>query len=169
MRKICGLLLIVFLCNSCTRPCQDLLGLESSSLVIYPFDNATNEYLYPEDAFRSPFNRDSLQVFNEDGKRFELVSFALQQDPRGGLKRFYYLSIRPAFIIPDDNSAFNAEKTRKIYLRYNYNTSDTLTLVFKAKRRRCDKSEYEYLKVYHRGKEIASIDHGVFTQFTLKH
>ena len=138
-------------------------------MVIYPFNLSLNSYFYLQDEYQSVFKKDSLQVINEDGRRFPNISFLLEQDPRGGLQNFYAIKISPAFIVPDDNTAFDTEKTRKIYLKYNYNTTDTLTLVFKAKKTKCDKSEYEYLKIYHRNQLIASINDYAFIDFTLKH
>jgi hypothetical protein len=130
-----NILFVLFSGCECTKPCQgDLAGLESSAMVIYPFNIAMDNYFYPEVESQSSFKRDSLQVINEDGRRFPAVRFLLKADPRNQLNRFYAVDVAPAFIIPDDNSAFNAEKTRKIYLQYNYNTADTLTLVFKAKK-----------------------------------
>ena len=154
---------------SCRRPCEDYGGLEQSVMVIYPFNVSTNEYMYPGNEMLSPFKKDSLQVINENGVRFTRVNFPGQSDPRNPLKGFYSISVSPAFIIPDDNDAFNTEKTRKVYLKYNHNTTDTLTLVFKAKKTKCGKSEYEYLKIFHRGNLIASINSQNLIDFTLNH
>ncbi|MEQ1798607.1 MAG: hypothetical protein ABL872_11695 [Lacibacter sp.] len=168
-------LIIIFLTffaslfNSCTKPCEDYGGLEQSKMIIYPFNLSTGNYMYPDNEALSTFKRDSLQVINENGVRFVMVSFPGQSDPRNPLKGFYSISIAPAFIIPDDNDAFNSEKIRKIYLKYNYNTIDTLSLVFKAKKTKCDKSEYEYLKIYHRNNLIASINSQNAIDFTLNH
>jgi len=161
-----GLAIII---SSCVKPCEDYGGLEQSVMVIYPFNQSMGNYLYPEDETLSPFKKDSLQVFNENGVKFNFVSFPKQSDPRNPLKLFYSVTVAPAFIIPDDNDAFNAEKSRKIYLKYNYNTIDTLTLVFKAKKTKCDKSEYEYLKIFYRNNLIASIDYQNAIDFTLNH
>ena len=135
--------------------------------MIYPFDIATNNYLYLENESFSLFKRDSLTIVNEDGRRFPLVSFLLQSDPRDALKRFYSIKLSPAFIIPDDNDAFNKEKTRRIYLKYNSNTTDTLSLVFKAKKTKFDKSEYEYLRVNYKNNLIGSIQNKITIDFTL--
>lgn len=169
MKILSVLFFIFFIFNSCTKPCEDLKGLESSALLVYPFNLSMNNYFYPQDDFRSPFKKDSLQVINEDGRKFPNVSFLLEEDPRGGLQKFYAIKISPAFIIPDDNGAFEIEKTRKIYLKYNYNTADTLTLVFKAKKTKCDRSTYEYLKIYHSNNLIKSISNDIATDFTLNH
>jgi len=155
--------------NSCTKPCEDYGGLEQSKMIIYPFNLSTGNYMYPDNEALSTFKRDSLQIINENGVRFVRVSFPGQSDPRNPLRGFYSISVAPAFIIPDDNDAFNSEKTRKIYLKYNYNTTDTLSLVFKARKTKCDKSEYEYLKIYHRNNLIASINSQNVIDFTLNH
>ena len=169
MKKLFVIFFILLLFNSCTKPCEDLKGLESSALLVYPFNLSMANYFYPQDEFRSSFKKDSLQVINEDGRRFPNISFILVTDPRNVLEAFYAIKISPAFIIPDDNSAFDTEKTRMIYLKYNYNTADTLTLVFKAKKTKCDRSTYEYLKVYHRNILIKSVSNDNGTDFTLNH
>lgn len=145
-------------CNPCNA---DLENLASSSLVIYIFNTDTNDYLYPEKADSSIFKKDSLQVYNENGRRFTGVSFFEDSDPRNRLRRFFTVKISPAFIIPDDNDAFEREKTRSIYLKYNYNTTDTLKLVFKARRLKCNSSQYEYLKIYYRNQLVSESE--VFT------
>src|SRR5665811_751157 len=120
-------LIIIFLTffaslfNSCVKPCQDYGGLEQSKMIIYPFNLSTGNYMYPDNEALSTFKKDSLQVINENGVRFNFVSFTMQSDPRNPLKGFYSISVAPAFIIPDDNGAFISEKTRRIYLKYNYN------------------------------------------------
>jgi hypothetical protein len=77
--------------------------------------------------------------------------------------------MRTAFIIPDDNNAYEREKTRNIYLKYNYNTTDTLTLVFKAYKARCKGSLYEYLNIYHRNQLIFSVTKNTYAAFRLNH
>lgn len=162
---------ILLLLTNCDKPpgCGEARGLENSSLNISIFNTVANNYMYPRDEFKSPFKKDSLQVFNEDGRKFNFVNFALAQDPRNHLDGYYGVNISPAFIIPYDNDAFNQEKTRKIFLKYNYNTIDTLILVFKAFKNKCGKGRYEYLKVYFQGNVIASVDHTFYATFTLNH
>jgi len=156
---------------NCKKPpyCGESTGLQSSSLGLTIFNTATNEYTYPENETLSPFKRDSLQVFNEDGRKFNFVNFGLAQDPRNPSARYYGVKISPAFIIPDDNDAFDQEKSRRIYLQYNYCTRDTLTLTFKAYKDRCDNGQYEYLKVYHRGNLIATATKTYYAVFTVNH
>lgn len=168
-------LLIVFhfilLFFSCKKPlyCKEAKGIETSSFSISLFNSATNNYMYPREEFQSSFKKDSLKVYTDGARAFNFVGFELEQDPRNSLNGYYSLGISPVFFIPEDNDAFTQEKTKKIYLQYNYNTSDTLTLVFKAYKDKCDKGQFEYLKVYHRGKIIASIDHSYYAVFTLNH
>lgn len=158
---------VIVTLTACERPCEDLWGLESSSMVIYPFDNATDEYIYLDNARPSLFDKDSLKVINEDGRQFPLVSLGLESDPRNRLNGFFAIHISPAFIIPDDNAAFSSEKTRKIYIQYNSTNADTLSLVFKAKKTKCDRSQYEYLKIFYKGQMVASVAEDIFIDFTL--
>ena len=173
MKKTCLILIsgISVLFIKCHKPlnCGETRGLETSSLAISIFNTATNNYMYPREEFQSSFKKDSLQVFNEDGKKFNFVNFRLALDPRNNLNGYYGVNISPAFIIPDDNDAFTREKTRKIYLQYNYNTRDTLTLTFKVYKDKCDKGQYDYLKIYYRGELISSVNHTYYTSFTLNH
>lgn len=98
-----ALFLSVFLFNSCDKPfyCGEVRGLETSSaLVIYPFNTAANEYFYPNLESRSPYARDSLQVLDEEGKKYPFVSFLPEQDPRNSLRGFYAIKVAPTFRIP---------------------------------------------------------------------
>lgn len=166
------LIILIFctvLFTNCTKPfCGESTGLEQSALGVHLFDKATNEYFYPE-LGPSLYNKDSFQVFNEDGRKLERIGFGLVEDPRNNLKRFYGVTIAPAFMMPGDEDAYNAEKTRKIYLKYNSTTADTLMLVYKAHKNECDKYIYEYLKVYHRSILVSSISDEIFTVFQLNH
>ncbi len=166
-------LLVICLCStfySCIKPCSlDRGSLINSSILIYPFNTAANEYFHPQLESDSPYRRDSLKVLDEEGKSYPFVRFLPKQDPRNALRIFYAIQASPAFRIPKDNDAFNVEKTRKMYLQYNHNTADTLTLVFKGKKLKCVASEYEYLKIYHRSKLIFSATSGISADFTLNH
>ena len=164
-------MLCCWLFVSCSKPwyCGEVKGIENSSILIYPFDQATNKYIYSDIENRSLYNRDSLQVLDEEGKKYPFVSFLANQDPRNSLERIYALKISPVFRIPADNDAFEKEKTRKIHLKYNYHVSDTLTVVFKAYKDKCDKGVYQYFKVFHRNKVIYSINDGIDVDFTLNH
>lgn len=58
-------------------------------------------------------------------------------------------------------------KEQGIYIYYNYNAIDTLSLVFKAKTGKCDRSRYEYLKVYYKKQIAASVSDDISIYFTL--
>lgn len=160
---------IVF--TNCNKPigCGETRGLETSSFGISIFNTATNDYMYPREEFQSSFKKDSLQVYTDGTRGFNAVGFALEQDPRNPLKGYYAVGFSPIFFIPEDNDAFTQEKTKKIYLQYNYNTVDTLTLVFKAYKDKCGKGQYEYLRVYYKGSIIASVNHIFYATFNLNH
>ena len=164
------LFLIAFSYFGCTKPlqCGEALDLQRSAMLIFPFDNALDKYLYTENPFTNIFNRDSLKVINQDGTQPFSVSFLIKSDPRNQLNSFYAIKISPAFFVPDDNDAFNSEKTRKIYLKYNYNTIDTLSLVFKATKNKCNKSEYEYAKVFYKGNLLTTKTNDIYLEFSLK-
>lgn len=173
MKNIKKLLLffsIAFIYYGCTKPlqCGEAVDLQRSAMLIYPFDISADNYLYTDNPYTTIYKKDSLKVFNQDGTQPFSVSFILNEDPRGGFRKFYAIKISPAFFVPGDNDAFNAEKTRKIYLKYNYNTIDTLSLVFKATKNKCDKSEYEYAKVFYRGNLLTTISNDISFDFNLK-
>jgi hypothetical protein len=145
------------------------MGLEGSSIGIDLFDKASNEYFYLETR-QSLYNKDSLRVFDENGQRFGSIEFGLGEDPRNNLRRFYKTVIYPAFRLPGDEDAVNREKTRTMYLRYNSSVTDTLTLVFKAKKNRCDRYIYEYAKIYYNGSLISSsVINDILISFQLNH
>jgi len=173
MKKLCLFLFpSVFLYYSCDKPfyCGEVQGIENSSpLIIYPFNTVANDFLYPEIESRSQYKRDSLQVLDDEGKEYPFLDFLLKSDPRNTINGFYAIKVSPGFRIPQDNDAYNAEKTKQIYLKYNYNTVDTLTLIFKAYKDNCDKGQYEYLKIYHRNQLIFTKPEGYPTEFTLNH
>lgn len=173
MRKRGLLLLPAFtaLFITCNKPlnCGDTVGLESSIFGISIFNTVTNGYMYPRDEFQSAFKKDSFQVFTDGTRGFNGFNFYLEQDPKNPLNQYYAVNFSPVFFIPEDNDAFDHEKTKKIYLKYNYNTSDTLALVFKAYKDKCGKGQYEYLKVYHRGNLLSSINNTYYAVFTLNH
>jgi hypothetical protein len=123
--------------------------------------------MYPGNEFQTTYKRDSLQVYTDGSRGFNWFGFGLERDPKDPLNQYYSIGVSPIFFIPEDNDAFNQEKTKKIYIQYNYNTIDTLTLVFKAYKDKCDKGQYEYLKVYYKGNLISSIANTYYTVFTM--
>jgi hypothetical protein len=63
---------------------------------------------------------------------------------------------------------FIHEKTKYVYLQYNFNTADTLKLVYKAKKTKCI-DVYQYLNIFYRDTLLASVTNDDFMEFTLKH
>lgn len=163
------LLSISALLNSCGKPCIEPRGIEGAGLTIVFFNTVNNEYFYPENTNLSPFDIDSLRVKDSNGKLLR-TPYHLKQDSVNGLKKFHIPTIYPIFIPSDDQAAFESEQTKYIYIKYNYNTFDTLKLVFKSKKEKCA-NKYEYLKAYYKNSLIAesynSYSQGLF--FTLKH
>jgi hypothetical protein len=81
------LIFCALLFTDCTKPfCGGSVGLEGSSIGIDLFDKASNEYFYLETG-SSPYNKDSLRVFDENGQRFGSIEFGLGEDPRNNLRR----------------------------------------------------------------------------------
>jgi len=76
-------------------------------------------------------------------------------DPINPLKGFQLVEIYPIFIPKDDQASYNNELTKFIYIKFNYNTFDTLKIVYKAKKGKCINS-FEYLKAYYRNSLLVS-------------
>ena len=163
---IIGLSLLIC---SCTKPCIEPRGIEGAGLTISFFNTTNNEYFYLENARLSPYKIDSLRVKDSNGKLLTTPN-QRNSDPRDPLKAFYVVDIYPIFIPSDDQAAYNMEQTKFIYIKYNYNTFDTLRLVYKAAHEKCA-NKYEYLKAYYKNNLIAessnSYSQGLL--FTLKH
>jgi hypothetical protein len=162
-------LIAIFLLNSCIKPCiESRLSIEGAGLVVNFFNTGNNEYFYPENTSLSPYKIDSLRV--KDSKENLLrTDYQLNLDPRNPLTKFNVVDIYPIFITTDDQAAYDREQTKFIYIKYNYNTFDTLKLVFKARKEKCG-NNFEYLKIYY--KNILLLENhnnlGPFV-FTLNH
>lgn len=139
----------ILLSISCNKLCSGYrVSIESAGLIINFFNTANNEYFYPENKNLSPYNIDSLTI--RDSKENLLqTDFQLNQDPRNPLKRINVVEEYPIFTDSSDDQAFNKEEIKFLYIKYNYNTLDTLKLIFKAKKQKCG-NVFEYLKVYYK-------------------
>ena len=104
---------------------------------------------------------------NSDGYTLR-QAYGSNNSPANPLKGFYVVGIAPTFDTQSDKDAFDKKKTKYLYIQYNHNTFDTLQLVFKAKKTDCA-DEYEYLKVYHRNKLMASVTNDYQLEFMLNH
>lgn len=140
------------LISSCGKPCIEPRGIEGAGLTITFFNTVNNEYFYPENTNLSPYKIDSLRVKDSKGKLLR-TPYQLNSDPRNPLFGIYVVDIYPIFIPTDDQAAFDSVQTKYIYIKYNYNTFDTLKLVYKAKKEKCA-NMYEYLKAYYRNNLI---------------
>lgn len=174
MKKLPFYYLILFLFvlvgyGSCIKPCVEPRGIEGAGLTITFFNLANNQYFYPENTALSPFKIDSLKVKDSNNKLLR-TPYQINSDPRNPLNGIYVVGIYPIFIPSDDLAAFDIEQEKFIYIKYNYNTFDTLRLVYKAKREKCA-NKYEYLKAYYKD-ALISESYNSYSQglrFTLNH
>ena len=95
-------------------------------------------------------------------------AYGSNNSPANPLKGFYVVGITPIFDNQLAKDAFDREKTKYLYIQYNHNTIDTLQLVLKAKKTDYA-DEYEYLKMYHRNKLIASVANDYGLELMLNH
>lgn len=142
-------IIIILLIISCNKLCTGFRqSIESTGLNINFFNIANSEYFYPENEMLSPYNIDSLTIKDSKGNLLR-TNFQLNSDPRNPLKRINVVEAYPIFKDSDDQEAYNKEETKFLYIKYNYNTFDTLKLIFKAKKEKCG-NVFEYLKVYYK-------------------
>jgi hypothetical protein len=154
---------------SCGKPCIESRGIEGAGLTISFFNTSNNEYFYPENTNLSPYSIDSLRVKDSNGQLLT-TPYQINSDPRNVLFGIYEVGIYPIFIPSDDQAAYEREQTKYIYIKYNYNTFDTLKLVYKASKEKCA-NKYEYLKAYYKN-TLISETYNSYSQgllFTLKH
>lgn len=153
MQKLLSLFILFLSVIGCGKICVEPRGIEGAGLTITFFNTQNNNYFYPEDtlAFPSPFKIDSLKVRDSNGK---LLRTPYQPNNDASGKRFFVVDIYPIFIMEDDAAAFENEMSKTIYLRYNYNTFDTIQLVYKTKKEKCA-NKYEYLKAFRHSKLIS--------------
>ena len=153
MKKILLVILITTLLYGCGKPCIESRGIEGAGLTITFFHITNNEYFYPVNTSLSSFNIDSLRVKDSQGHLLT-TPYQINSDPVNPLKGFYVPSIYPIFIPSEDQAAFDSEQTKYIYIKYNYNTFDTLKLIYKAKKEKCA-NKYEFLKAYYKNTLIS--------------
>lgn len=153
MKKLFLIVFITTLLYRCGKPCFETRGIEGAGLAITFFHAANNEYFYPRNTNLSIFKIDSLQVKDSRGNQLR-TPYSLAQDSIDPLRQFYRVSIYPIFITQEDQAAFDSEQTKYIYIKYNYNTFDTLKLVFKTRKEKCI-NNYEYVKAYYKNTLLA--------------
>jgi hypothetical protein len=155
MKTIVSFAVIVTLFYSCRKPCDEVRGIEGAGLNITFINSLNNEYFYPElpAIYPSIYKLDSLKVKDSNGKILRTPG-QLNQDAINAFKKYYVVEIYPIFIPGDDAAAFNSEQTKTIFIKYNYNTYDTLKLVYKTVKEKCA-NKYAYLKAYYKGNLIS--------------
>lgn len=170
MKTILSVVQLLIIFCSCVKPCGESRGIEGAGLNITFINTANNEYFYPElpILYSSIFKLDSLQVKDSNGKTLTTPS-KINSDPINPLKKFYVVEIYPIFIPSDDQASYANEQTKKIYIKYNYNTFDTITIVYKTKKEKCI-NNYEYIKSYYKNSLLAeNFGRPDVLQITLKH
>ena len=73
----------------CGKPCIESRGIEGAGLTITFFNNANNEYFYPENTNLSPYKIDSLRVKDSQGHLLT-TPYHVNSDPVNPLKGFMY-------------------------------------------------------------------------------
>lgn len=131
------------------------------------FNKSANQYFYPENKSLSYYNIDSLKVVDSKGNRLT-TPYQPKQSALNPLEAFYSVTVYPIFIPEQDTAAFRIEQAKDIFIRYNYNTYDTIHLVYKAKRTKCINA-YEYIKAYYQGVLLAEDDRPSGLVFKLTH
>jgi hypothetical protein len=152
-KNLLSIFFITTLFIGCGKPCFETRGIEGAGLTITFFHTTNNEYFYPVNTSLSPFDIDSLRVKDSQGHLLN-TPYQGNSDPVNPLKGFYVVDIYPIFIHQDDQAAFDSEQTKYIYIKYNYNTFDTLKIVFKARKEKCI-NNYEYVKAYYKNTLLA--------------
>lgn len=168
MRKLLLNILFIFsfplLLSSCFKkggPCEEPLNLGLSAVLV-TFKNATGEYLYKE--INPLYSKDSLKVFDQHNNQLLLLS-QFNQIPNTYFK-YHEISFGTIYDARTDQSSFNSEICKSYVIQYSYNERDTVQTCFKSKKTKCG-SVFDYLKVYHKGRLLDSVQNTVFAQITL--
>ena len=153
--------LLLFSCFKKGGPCEEPLNLGLSEVRV-TFKNAAGEYLYKE--INPPYRKDSLKVFDQNGNTLLLLS-QRQQIPD---TYFAYneISFGAIYDARTDQSSFNSEICKSFVIHYGYNERDTVQTCFKSKKTKCG-AVFEYLKVYHKGRLLDSVQNTVFAHIIL--
>lgn len=161
-----GLLLLTMItgsaaCFKAGGPCEEPNFVENSEVGV-TYKDASGNYLYAE--INPLYPKDSLKVFGQDGEQLILLSH-LNMIPNSYM-RYHEISFGPLYKKPDDESSFSQEICKNFIVQYRHNERDTLSVCFKAEKMRCG-SEFETLRVYHKGKELANVSGEVAAHISL--
>lgn len=158
----------LFIQSSCKKKplCEGVTNISATALAVTFVDSASGNYLYLENPFRSPYNKDSLEIFHEDGSR-AFIEFSLNQIS-GTSSRYYNIIFSPICNKSSDCIANQMEKIKFFYIQYYNNSRDTLTLKYKTSSNICG-DYFIYLNISYRNKIIASFNNTTITQmFTIR-
>lgn len=155
---------ISFLFHSCGKggACTNPLTVDQSSMVISFIDKQTGKYLYAEN--NPLYTIDSLKVFDESGKQFQLL-YALTSIPNS-FSRYYTVAIGPVYNSQTDQNSFYRELCRNFVVKYRYNETDTIKACFKSKNNDCG-STFETFKIFYKDSLIHSIDNNNYAILNL--
>lgn len=148
-------------CFKSGGPCEEPYFVEDSVLGI-TFKDASGKYLYSEVSPLYP--KDSLKVFNQEGEQLLLFSH-LNVIPNS-VMRYHEIEFGPLYRKSSDEASFSQEVCKNFIVQYRHTEKDTLSVCFKAEKKKCG-SEFETLRVYHKGKELANLSSGVAAQIIL--
>lgn len=151
-----GILFVSISIVGCEKTCVESRGIEGAGLTIDFLHAGNGEYLYPDDINLFSYPLDSLQVTDSRGNILNTPA-SLNSDPNNPLKKYFRVDIYPIFIPSQDYIAFSNEQVKKIYIKYNHNTFDTITLIYKAQKEKCF-NNYTYLKAYHHNILVSEIN-----------
>jgi hypothetical protein len=147
-------------CFKSGGPCEEP-DFVTNSEVMLTVKDASGRYVYGEMAPLYP--KDSLKVFNQDGEQL-LLLYQLNEIPNSSM-RYYEISFGPLYNRRDEAS-FSREICKNFIVQYRHQERDTLSVCFKTRNTGCG-SEFETLKVYHKGRELADEANTVAAHVTL--
>ena len=148
-----GLISLIIFSFSCKKggDCEEVLYITNSSVAITFKDSVSNKYLYS--AIHPMYNKDSLKIYNPQGEPlFLLAGMNFDTILHEG---FFVIDFGALFDYRTDSVSFNREICKNYVVQYSYNEKDTVTTCFKSKDEKCG-SVFSTLKVYHRGRLLAS-------------
>ncbi len=155
IKNIFGIFFFTLSIAGCGKICVESRGIEGAGLTVDFIHAGNGQYFYPDDVNLFSYPLDSLQVTDSRGNILHTAA-VLNSDPTNPLKKYYRVDIYPIFIPSQDQNAFTNEEVKQIYIKYNHNTFDTITLVYKVQKEKCY-NNYTYLKAYHRNSLLSEI------------
>lgn len=164
LKSFYALLAFVLISNSCGKvggPCEEPLNVNNSEVVV-TFKNEAGDYLYKE--INSPYNKDSLRVFDQYGNQLILLSH-FDQIPNTSFK-YHVISFGDIYEDATDKISFDSQLCKNFIVQYSYNEKDTVQTCFKSKKTECG-SVFETLTVFHKGQLLTSVTNDAAAHITL--